>query len=1182
MWTTLRLGLTIRRFAWIGCLAALAVTTGFTQQSSSRRSPNFDIRALRARMSTGSAAAPSIAREAQVSSAAERLATSTGLDGSTLRYSLNSRGHLKLLSSTSKALTGPSPQTPALIALAWLAENRDLLGYNEQDVATMAVTEHPSPVGLDFVSLEQVLEGLPVFGSVVRIGVDADGRIVQVQGGAGAPATQVLPYDDQGPLAAIGSAYRSLGLEPEHPCELLSSGDSVWDFYSNPESPNSASISSRLIAFPVDGGTARAAYRISAITSVGSYDMIVSADTGQLLYRVDLRSHLGSANVWIQSPSHGDREVAGFGENWLSPGARTSKGNNVDAFLDTNGDGLPDRARVEGLVGGRAFDTDQDFDYPAGDGFGDSAEFAASAVAHAFYHANVAHDFFYDLGFQEAEGNFQEDNFGIGGKGGDPVALEVHSSEAAGSAFFSTLPDGGPGVLTIGAREFDDGSFRDLSLSGQVITHEYAHGVTSRIVGGKSETTCLIFGAQGEALAEGWSDYFAASQFDDPVVGSYTASDSVSGIRRFALDKAPWRYSDLGNETLEPHNDGEIFSGALWDMRTALGAETTDALVHAALYLTPCEPSFIDARDALLTADQSLNAGTNQEAIWIAFAARGMGFGAVGADPPLGPVWTRFDSTTDLPVEFGGANRSPVVTSEPAAFAIVGETESYKVFATDPEGDDWTVEMLSAPASAEFDPDLRRVSWRPSFTEGRFVFAVTDSNGNKTMHGFVWLTFSVLNMQNSLRIDGPPQSIGVAGFLVEDPIDLLQITTRGGSGDPDLTVWPPLFGLIDSFSVGTDETVSIQDPDLGVWFVVVTGAEAYNGARLRVRSVQPANIELNDPADGLFDADTGERVFKLSVPEGTASLHAQLSGGNGDADLFVAEGYIPICSATTNWFCDFDESSESLGSYEAVQVDAPTAGDWFITVMAFEAYEDLTLTVSTSASPATISAATEGAAFEPIVAPGGISTLFGSGFTEPGVQAVATSLPLETELVGIQVFVNGVPAPLYFVSETQINFQLPFEAALESVDIVVIRDGQVSLSFEATVEQDVPRLFSFVLEEQVEPIVTHVDGSIVTPSNGADSGETLIGYLTGVGDLVSPPDTGAPAGANPLSTTTVTPTVVVNGVEVTADFSGLAPGLVGLVQVNFRMPEGLPAGTRVTIEIRYGGAATQAMTIAIK
>ena len=112
--------------------------------------------------------------------------------------------------------------------------------------------------------------------------------------------------------------------------------------------------------------------------------------------------------------------------------------------------------------------------------------------------------------------------------------------------------------------------------------------------------------------------------------------------------------------------------------------------------------------------------------------------------------------------------------------------------------------------------------------------------------------------------------------------------------------------------------------------------------------------------------------------------------------------------------------------------------------------------------------------------------------------------------------------------------------------------------------------------------MTHSDGSIVTPANAAESGETLIAYLAGVGDLNDPPVTGEPAGANPLSTTVVTPTVLVNGIEVVADFSGLTPGLVGLVQVNFRMPAGLPSGARVSIEIRYSDVSTQAMTSAIK
>lgn len=683
-------------------------------------------------------------------------------------------------------------------------------------------------------------------------------------------------------------------------------------------------------------------------------------------------------------------------------------------------------------------------------------------------------------------------------------------------------------------------------------------------------------------MAEGWSDYFAASWFNAPIYGEYLSEAVGTGIRRFPLDQMPWRYSDLGNEGFQPHRDGEIFVATLWDIRSALGAATADQLIFSALALTPCVPSFVDARDAILTADQTLNGGANLEALWSAFAARGLGFGSQGEDPATGPLVTRFDGTTDLPAEFGGVNRAPVVTSEPTEFALVGETAFYTVQAVDPEGDSWTVEMLAGPSGATFEPETRRVSWRPSFTSGRFVFSVKDSNGNETRHGFEWFTFSIITLQNSLRIDGPADSWGVVGFIVDEPLSLLQISTRDGLGDPDLLVWPPLGGEFTATNPFTsDETVTVPDPDLGIWLVYVDGIFDYSNVRLRAREVTPQTVTTETPVTNLSDAETSERVFRFVVPDDAEHLHVQLGGGSGDADLLVAAGRVPLCPYYSSVPCDYDELSEAFGNYESVAIENPASGEWFITVLGYTEYQGLTLRVSTTTAPKLL-AATEGAAFQPLLAPGGISTLFGEGFADVGVEAVAGSLPLPTELAGIRVLVNGVAAPLFYVSEKQINFQNPFESGLFTADILVERDGQLSNFFEAFVDADVPRFFTFTLDEQLEPAVTHADGSIVTPANPARSGEVLIAYLTGVGNLLNPPATGAPATGAPHRTTSVLPTVVVNGVEVLAQFSGWSPGYVGLIQVNFPMPLDLPPGSRVTIQIRYGQVTTQLLTIAVE
>lgn len=1164
-----------RRFLAIG-LSLLWIASGATAQDRPRGDrPRFDIRSVLATTQPTASKADEVnAQREQRTDLQQRLAAT----GVPLRYSLDGGARLKMLSSPAGALTAATTDDAETVALDWLRANQDLFGLTDEDLASASVTTELSSTGLKFVNVEQVVNGLPVFESTLRVAVNSQGSIVQVQGSQAGRVTAVTPHTDAGPAAAIQSAFAAVGVSVEGQAERIDSESAEWITYSNPE-PELPAVVLRRVAFPLGDGAALAAYRIVATTSAGGYEIIVAADSGRMLYRLPLESHLGQARVWPQSPVHGDRELFAFGEGWLPEGGQTTVGNNADAYLDTDGDQLPDRITQEGLRDGRAFSENQTFDFPSGDGFEDPALYQANSVTHAFYHANAAHDHFYALGFREVDGNFQTSNFGKGGKGNDAVKLLVQSSEELSNASFLVTPDGTPGRMRLGVGFLD--GYRDMSLSASTIFHEYTHGVTARLVGGPLETTCLMRGPQGDGLAEGWSDYFAASRFNQPVYGEYISGNAVTGIRRYRLDQMPWRYSDLGNEGLQAHQDGEILSGVLWDIRSALGAEAADQLIFSALTLTPCQPSFVDVRDAILTADETFNGGENLQALWTVFAARGLGAGSRGEDFSGPPLVTRFDSTKDLPAEFGGVNRSPVVSSQPTDVAIVGETATYTVHATDPEGDSWTVEMLEGPSGAIFESAARRVRWRPSFTSGRFVFSVKDSNGNETRHGFVWFTFSIITLQNSLRIDGPAGSSGVVGVFVEDPIPLLQFTTREGQGDPDLVVWPPFAGEFTATNPFTsDETITVADPDPGPWLIFVDGISDYSNVRLRARAVTPTNVTTQGPVN-VSDAETSERIFRFVVPADAEYLHVQTSGGSGDADLLVARGRVPLCPSYSSVPCDDDGFSETDGNYESVEIENPEAGEWFITVAGFTSYQGVSLRVSTTPAPKLL-AATEGAAFQPILAPGGIATLFGEGFTDAGVEATASSLPLPTELAGIRVLVNGVFAPLFYVSEKQINFQNPFESRGLSADILVQRNGVLSKAFEADVDRDVPRFFTFTLNEQVEPVITHADGSIVAPASPAKPGEVLIAYLTGVGSLFNPPATGAPATADPLTTTAILPTVIVNGIPVRADFSGWSPGYVGLIQVNFPMPLDLPAGTRVPIEIRYGSVKTQSLTMAVQ
>ena len=308
--------------------------------------------------------------------------------------------------------------------------------------------------------------------------------------------------------------------------------------------------------------------------------------------------------------------------------------------------------------------------------------FRRGAVTQLFYLTNWYHDRLFHLGFDEAAGNFQTVNFSGLGAGGDAVRADAQDGSGTNNANFSTPPDGMPGRMQM-YRFTGPTVDRDGGLDAEIVIHELTHGLSNRLVG---NATGLFWNVAG-GLGEGWSDFYALSllngaQTDDPdatyASGAYAtyrlggSSDNYTyGIRRFpySTDNTvnPLTWADVDDVTagyaggipinplgfeqagaFEVHNVGEIWTLTLWEVRSRViadpagangsvpaGNQTMLQLVTDALKLTPSDPSFIDAREALLDADCATNACANERWIWEGFADRGLGYGAVA---PLGVV----------------------------------------------------------------------------------------------------------------------------------------------------------------------------------------------------------------------------------------------------------------------------------------------------------------------------------------------------------------------------------------------------------------------------------------------------------------------------------------------------------------------------------------------------------------
>jgi len=208
------------------------------------------------------------------------------------------------------------------------------------------------------------------------------------------------------------------------------------------------------------------------------------------------------------------------------------------------------------------------------------------------------------------------------------------------------------------------------------------------------------------------------------------------------------------------------------------------------------------------------------------------------------------------------------------------------------------------------------------------------------------------------------------------------------------------------------------------------------------------------------------------------------------------------------------------------------------------------------------------------VAPGSIISIFGSNLATS--TSFASSTPLPTELLTTSATINGVLIPLYYVSPTQINAQVPFETPPGTATLVVIADGVSSPAVTFPVTATAPGIFQDGVNRAV---AQNPDGSINASNNPAKPGDVIVVYMTGQGGVSNQPPDGAPALGSPLPETLVTTTATIGGANAAAVFSGLTPGFVGLLQVNIQIPN-VAAGDQPLV-VTIGGAASNSALITV-
>jgi uncharacterized repeat protein (TIGR01451 family) len=556
--------------------------------------------------------------------------------------------------------------------------------------------------------------------------------------------------------------------------------------------------------------------------------------------------------------------------------------------------------------------------------------FRRGATTQLFYVTNWYHDQLFQLGFDEPAGNFQQANFqGLGGFAGDRVLADVQDGSGTNNANFATPPDGQSGRMQM-FRFTGPNPDRDGDLDAEIVIHELTHGLSNRLVGNADGLVWSV----GRGLGEGWSDFYAlallnGTNADDPdgqySTGAYATyqlggltDNYLYGIRRFpfstdnSINPLTWAdvddvtadmtggsipVSPLGfefNGGLEVHNSGEIWTLSLWEMRSRIiadpagangdvptGNQTALQLVTDALKMTPANPSFVDARDALIAADCAANACANERWIWEAFADRGLGWGAVA---PLG--------------QMGFGNLGHMAIGESFAlpkldFAAVAVDDSLgnnngAIEAGEPIGLTVTIEnpWLGTAVAAGGTATLTSSTPGVMVLDGSATLPAIAAGATGAGDGFQIIVPLALACGDALDFTvTTTTSLGTTAFDFR-----LRLGTPSGTGPLVTYTSSPALAIPDGDPVGAFATQVITDD--------------YEIADLDFR------------VDSLTHTFTGDLTVMLRGPNGYGGdliwLREILFGG-GDGDNFV------------NTVID-DESANDLN--QTFATDAPFTGDW--------------------------------------------------------------------------------------------------------------------------------------------------------------------------------------------------------------------------------------------------------------
>lgn len=457
----------------------------------------------------------------------------------------------------------------------------------------------------------------------------------------------------------------------------------------------------------------------------------------------------------------------------------------------------------------------------------------------------------------------------------------------------------------------------------------------------------------------------------------------------------------------------------------------------------------------------------------------------------------------------------------------------------------------------------------------------------------------VITLSDPNAVDSPQYITVTAQVGGDVPNSLVLYLAPGATTSTTFTTNGPIQATVSNAPWLTTSTSSNESNGAYVTTVTATAGSSmaatdYNGTiTIAGSSFAPDNkqiaVTLNVTAQPIAQASNTSLSF--NAPQGTKAQTTNVAVTDAGQGTLTVSGVTATASSNGTWL-----TATTVNGGISVTADptglSPNTYTGTVTVASNGVNGNVVipvqLVVAAQGPPvAAVGGVVNNGTFgsgEPL-SQGDIAAVFGNQFDFDAPQG-ASSLPLLTTMDNVQVLVNGQAAPVYYVSSSQINFEVPINAATGDGTIQVVRNGTAGNLIYVDINAQVPR---FILYGGYGIMTTPLGALTGIPSNPVKAGDTIVIYALGLGPTSPSVPSGTASPTAPLAIVQGT-TQVCFGVETpffqapcaTPLFVGLTPNFVGLYQINVTIPSGVTTGNSTMTLLLVDNVESTSVQLAVQ